>query len=91
MARIELDTVRRYRGKREYNMMQRARCEGLEVVGNGFIVREMCKLLRGAGKPLEEPIEVYRGADAQTRVREYAFFTKWSIFYRMVKTQDVVV
>ena len=61
MARIELDTVRRYRGKREYNMMQRARCEGLEVVGNGFIVREMCKLLRGAGKPLEEPIEVYRG------------------------------
>jgi len=61
MARIELDTVRRYRGKREYNMMQRARCEGLEVVSNGFIVREMCKLLRGAGKPLEEPIEVYRG------------------------------
>ena len=61
MARIELDTVRGYRGKREYNMMQRARCEGLEVVGNGFIVREMCKLLRGAGKPLEEPIEVYRG------------------------------
>ena len=61
MARIELDTVRRYRGKREYNIMQRARCEGLEVVGNGFIVREMCKLLRGAGKPLEEPIEVYRG------------------------------
>ena len=61
MARIELDTVRRYRGKREYNMMQRARCEGLEVVGNGFIVREMCNLLRGAGKPLEEPIEVYRG------------------------------
>jgi hypothetical protein len=61
MARIELDTVRRYRGKREYNMMQRARCEGLEVVGNGFIVREICKLLRGAGKPLEEPIEVYRG------------------------------
>ena len=61
MARIELDTVRRYRGKREYSMMQRARCEGLEVVGNGFIVREMCKLLRGAGKPLEEPIEVYRG------------------------------
>ena len=61
MARIELDTVRRYRGKREYNMMQRARCEGLDVVGNGFIVREMCKLLRGAGKPLEEPIEVYRG------------------------------
>ena len=61
MARIELDTVRSYRGKQEYNMMQRARCEGLEVVGNGFIVREMCKLLRGAGKPLEEPIEVYRG------------------------------
>ena len=61
MARIELDTVRRYRGKREYNMMQRARCEGLEVVGNGFIVRELCKLLRDAGKPLEEPIEVYRG------------------------------
>ena len=61
MARIELDTVRSYRGKREYNMMQRARCEGLEVVGNGFIVRELCKLLRDAGKPLEEPIEVYRG------------------------------
>ena len=61
MARIDLDTVRRYRGKREYNMMQRARCEGLEVVGNGFIVRELCKLLRDAGKPLEEPIEVYRG------------------------------
>ena len=61
MARIELDTVRRYRGKREYNVMQRARCEGLEVVGNGFIVRELCKLLRDAGKPLEEPIEVYRG------------------------------
>lgn len=32
-----------------------------------------------------------RHADAQTRVREYAFFTKWSIFYRMVKTQYVVV
>ena len=61
MARIELDTVRRYRGKREYNIMQRARCEGLEVVGNGFIVRELCKLLRDAGKPLEEPIEVHRG------------------------------
>ena len=61
MARIELDTVRRYRGKREYNTLQRARCEGLEVVGNGFIVRELCKLLRDAGKPLEEPIEVYRG------------------------------
>ena len=32
-----------------------------------------------------------RHADAQTRVREYAFFTKWSIFYQMVKTQYVVV
>ena len=61
MARIELDTVRSYRGKQEYNTMQRARCEGLEVAGNGFIVRELCKLLRDAGKPLEEPIEVYRG------------------------------
>ena len=61
MARIELDTVRSYRGKQEYDKMQRARCEGLEVVGNGFIVRELCKLLRDAGKPLEEPIEVYRG------------------------------
>lgn len=62
MARIELDTVRRYdRFGGTYDKVQRARCEGLEVVGNGFIVREMCKLLRGAGKPLEEPIEVYRG------------------------------
>ena len=32
-----------------------------------------------------------RHADAQTPAREYAFFTKWSIFYRMVKTQYVVV
>jgi hypothetical protein len=32
-----------------------------------------------------------RHADTQTPAREYAFFTKWSIFYRMVKTQYVVV
>lgn len=59
--RIELDTVKRWTGPETYTTMQRATCGNEQIEGNGFIVREMCKILASNSRPLEGLVEVYRG------------------------------
>jgi len=61
MHRIELDSVRKYRNAREWHEVPRARCNGLEIVGYGKIIRQLCASLAEQGADLEGLVEVYRG------------------------------
>lgn len=59
--RIELDSVRRQRSTREHRYVPRARCNGHEVVGDGFIVRDLCRILAGQNSQIDAVVEVFRG------------------------------
>ena len=61
MFRVELDNVRKYRNASEWHEIPRARCNGLEIVGYGAIIKQICKALAQQGADLEGLIEVYRG------------------------------
>jgi hypothetical protein len=59
MMRIELDSVRRYRGKKEYRPVNRARCMGIEEIGDHQIIVSICRKLLAAG--FSGDVEVWRG------------------------------
>ena len=59
MLRIELDTVRKYRNASEYRPVNRASCEGHEVVGDGEIIGALCRDLIESGH--SGVVEVWRG------------------------------
>ena len=59
--RIELDEVKKIRNKHEYRMVGRASFDGHEVVGDGFIIKNLCaKLLDNRYDP-QSIVEVFRG------------------------------
>lgn len=63
MIRIELDSVKRYRNsaETEYRYVPRARWENLEVVGDGWIVRDLCRLIVGENRSVSGLVHVFRG------------------------------
>ena len=61
MFRVELDNVRKYRNASEWHEIPRARCNGLEIVGYGAIIKQICAALAQQGGDLEGLVEVYRG------------------------------
>lgn len=58
---IRLDTVRKYRNASEYRLIGRARSGGLEVVGDGRLIRKILQQRHAAGASLEATVEVFRG------------------------------
>lgn len=50
MRRIELDTVRKAHGQIEYRPINRARCDGYEAVGDGAVIRQLCKAMLEDGQ-----------------------------------------
>ena len=75
MLRIELDEVKKWRGKSEYREIPRARCGNIEVVGYGEIVAKLCaelaELYDGA-----EIVEVFRGETLCFKPRELGIWAK---------------
>lgn len=62
MLTVVMDTVKRTRGKDEYRMVPRASALGVEVVGDGTILRNLLTELVAAGKvERTEPLRVMRG------------------------------
>ena len=59
MTRIELGSVRKYRGKSEYREVNRASGEGFEAVGDGKVIERLCVKLIDAG--YQGDCEVWRG------------------------------
>ena len=55
--------MRKYRNASEWHEIPRARCNGLEIVGYGAIIKQICKALAQQGADLEGLVEVYRGWD----------------------------
>ena len=60
LIRIELDAIRRPRGPKEVQRLQRARWRDVEVIGNGFIVEKICAAILKRGIDPETPVEIYR-------------------------------
>ena len=58
-ARIELDSVRRDRGKGAYRMVNRASCMGIEEIGDHQIIVAICAKLLASG--YSGDVEVWRG------------------------------
>ena len=60
MLKIELDSVKVWRNKNEYQNTPRARCGNQEVVGHGMIVAKLCADLASLYAS-DELVEVWRG------------------------------
>ena len=58
---VRLDAVRKYRNKSEYRTVQRARCNDIEVIGDGPVIRRVLHQVHEAGVPIDAVVEVYRG------------------------------
>lgn len=62
MLTVVLDSVKRTRGKEEWRMVPRASALGVEVVGDGTILRNLLTELVKDGKvSRDEPLRVLRG------------------------------
>jgi hypothetical protein len=62
MLTVVLDSVKRTRGKEEYRMVPRASALGVEVIGDGTILRNLLTELVKDGKvSRDEPLRVMRG------------------------------
>jgi len=63
MIRIELDSVKTYRPKstQEYRYIPRARWNDLEVVGDDWIVRDLCRLILQDNPEITGLVHVFRG------------------------------
>ena len=59
--RITLDTVRRYRSKSEYRPVARARSGQFEAIGDGMVIRDLCRVLSTNNYPIDALVEVWRG------------------------------
>lgn len=58
---VELDTIRRTRGKSEWRNVNRARCRGRELVGDGPIITRILSELHGSGEiSASDVVEVRR-------------------------------
>lgn len=60
---IQLDSVKTYRPRstKEYRYIPRARWENLEVVGDGWIVRDLCRLIAEKNPGITGLVMVFRG------------------------------
>jgi hypothetical protein len=58
---VQLDAVRKYRNKSEYRTIPRVRCNDLEVIGDGKIIRRILRQAHDEGASLDALVEVYRG------------------------------
>jgi len=63
LIRVDLDTVKKYRNKQEWRPVQRARIlsHDLEVVGDGPIIKHVCKLFTEKYPQIDAYVEVFRG------------------------------
>ena len=57
--RIELDSVRKYRGAHQYRPIGRATCGDVSVQGDGANIQKLCAVL-AENNPRSSPVEVYR-------------------------------
>ena len=58
---IKLDSVKTYRNKHEWRNIPRARCGDFERIGDGWIIKLLCKDMMDAGIPGDEMVHVFRG------------------------------
>jgi len=60
---IELDSVKKYRkgSTTEYRHIPRARWNDLEVVGDGWVVRDLCRLIARNNPGISGLVYVFRG------------------------------
>lgn len=58
---VELDTVIKHRSQREFRPINRARSGGLEVIGDGRIIRKILKKRHAQGASIDAVVEVRRG------------------------------
>ena len=73
MIRIKLDSVIKHRNKSEYRPVNRASAEGIEIIGDGYIIRRLCQKLVDEGHTGQ--VEVWRDG---TLVFPAAELTKWA-------------
>jgi len=58
---IHLDTVKKYRNASEYRPVGRARWNDIEEVGDGYIIKSLCRRIAAENPQISGHVRVFRG------------------------------